>query len=83
MAFQGIFNEATIIKVNFSTEELSEEISRYTIQYHSGVSDRTVQYTIKYDITHPTNFVNQYKVKSAYKTIKIITNRTEPNRFIF
>lgn len=74
MAFQGIFNEAIIKKVNFSTEELTEETLRYTIKYHSGVSDRTVQYTIKYDITFPTNFVNQYKVRNTYKYDDTVTS---------
>ena len=74
MAFQGIFNEATIIEVNFSTEKLSEQTSRYTIQYHSGVSDRITQYTIKYVITSPENSVNQYKIRSTYKYDDTITS---------
>ena len=74
MAFQSIFNPSIIEKVNFSTEQLSEVISSYTIKYHSGASDRAVQYTIKYDITAPTNFVNQYKIRSIYKYDDTITS---------
>ena len=76
MAFQSIFNSSIIKKVNFSTEQLSEVISSYTIKYHSGVSDRAVQYTIKYDITAPTNFVNQYKISSIYKYDDVTTSYT-------
>lgn len=76
MAFQSIFNNSTIKTVNFSTEELTEEISRYTVRYHSGVSDLIVQYRIKYDITSPTNFVNQYKVRNTYKYDDTVTSYT-------
>ena len=76
MAFQSIFNTSIIKKVNFSTEQLSEVISSYTIKYHSGVSDRAVQYTIKYNITAPTNFVNQYKIRSIYKYDDVTTSYT-------